>query len=133
MVPAILANPDESNTLIQWKTAFDIGKVMGPSFAAASALCSFVSAYTHYHAQVPSRAYFFIAAGLMSLSIGPFTVILMKSTNAALLKRVDVARGKTDGGRRTEETARLLGTWSRFNLVRSALSMVGALLAFQAL
>lgn len=101
--------------------------------AMTSTLCSFGCAYTHYHPQALSRTYLFLAAGLSTIAIAPFTILLMMSTNDKLHAREEISRGKTDGGQKTAETDRLLVKWRNFNTVRSLLPLIGALLAFQAL
>ena len=136
-VPALLQNQNEANILRQWLQMYNVGKIVAPPFALLSSIAAFGAAYTHSHPQAPYRSRLFIAAGIATLSLVPYTLTVMRSNLSKLHIREENARIKTekdgDSAKVSEETTILVTTWRNLNFVRGLLPLLGSILAFQAL
>ena len=136
-IPAIRVNNDDTGTLQQFRSLYNLGKTINPKIAMLSATASFAAAWTHYHPQALYRTGLFVASGITTLSIVPWTFLMMQSTNSALFARLQVAESKPIGEAKSteqsEETRSLLEKWRFLNIIRSLMPLAGSLLAYEAL
>lgn len=97
-----------------------------PKFAVTTTAVYLYAAYT---AQQQGRSWKGLVFGAVStVSIIPFTVLFMSSTNELLLKAV---AGTLEAS--SEDVAKLIGRWGFLNLVRSLIPLTGAAAGFSAL
>ena len=134
----VLVNPQEANALRQWRIMFNRGAKAAPTIALTAAVSAFTAAYTHHHPQATHRTWLFIASGVSTIGIIPYTGVAMLKNIRTLEAKEDSARVKAEkdghGGPTTsEDTKSLIRTWSTLNAVRALLPLVGSLLAFEAL
>lgn len=112
-----------------------------PPLAALSAACTFAAAFLTRGWSTPRRTGLLVAAGLATAAIGPWTFAIMLPTNNALFGRLErleeqvKEKGSENGVGvgRSEEVDGLLKRWSLLNWCRSALPIVGCLLAVEAM
>ncbi|KAB5549845.1 hypothetical protein GE09DRAFT_186762 [Coniochaeta sp. 2T2.1] len=106
----------------QWASIFRMGKAAMPAVAVIS-----LGAYA-YRAYDRSRRHLdwtcWAAAGVLTLSIVPFTLVAMNPTNQSLLQ---IAGGGATAAVVNDESVRALITkWAGLNLIRSLLPLGGA-------
>jgi hypothetical protein len=132
-VPAIMSAPQVSATT--WLTLFNRGKDMMPKFAAFFALCYGYAAYDAASSNRSNRsnrsaAGFtetqqrwkgYLVAAALTMSIAPFTLVVMRSANADMFRAV--AEGEPLGWAR-------MARWSRLNVVRSLLPLAATAVGF---
>ncbi|TVY22928.1 Noranthrone monooxygenase [Lachnellula hyalina] len=118
-LPRILESPTPL-LIQQWKNMFESGKFFMPPIALLSSSMLF---YLASQARSPKsvlsedRFWGYVAAGVLALSIVPYTLLFMNGTNSRLLV----------GEKEVESTVReLVRKWGRLNLGRSVL-LVGSL------
>ncbi|OHE93722.1 hypothetical protein CORC01_10949 [Colletotrichum orchidophilum] len=122
-IPAIIhTSAEPGHALKLWQHIYLNGASTGPKVALAITLSLVYSAYDRYSQGVAWKP--FVAAGLLSLAIVPYTIIFMLSTNNALMAG---ARGITTLG--LSETRELLKRWQALNAIRSVISLAGAAIA----
>lgn len=92
-----------------------------PKFAATSALAYLYSAYNTH--SLGGNWQGFAAAAVVTLSIVPWTIFVMASTNNTLHR---VARAEEK--RSDQEVADLVGRWNVLNSVRSFFPLVGTII-----
>lgn len=109
-----------------WQVLFNRGFALMPKFAGTTAIAYLYAAYT---AHQQGRNWKGLAASAaLTVSIVPFTIIFMSSTNDLLFK---ASAGTFDASQ--EDVATLIGRWGVLNLVRSLLPLAGAALGFSTL
>lgn len=104
----------------QWAGLFTRGKALGPSVGLLSA-SGYGFLARRAASQSSSRS--FLGALVLSIGIVPFTLLVMDTTNRALL-RVAAGEDKLEDGAVRE----LLSRWRAQNLVRSLLPLTSAAL-----
>lgn len=136
----------------QWRAVFLKGKSIGPLVGLTSSLCfayvawnlpSTSSSYLEAEKDFHSLKWIFVAAAGMTISIVPWTLIFMESTNATLLERAGQADANAEMGDADTfetgvkgnrqglggwETADLMYRWSQLNLIRSSLPFSSVLI-----
>ncbi|RGP79853.1 hypothetical protein FLONG3_2033 [Fusarium longipes] len=123
-VPAALQLPAPSSATA-WQGLFNRGFALMPKFVVTTTAAYFYAAYT---AQKRGHSWKSLVAGaVLTVSIVPFTLIFMESTNELLLK---AAAGTLEASQ--EDVAKLIGRWGVLNLVRSLLPLAGAAVGFSA-
>ncbi|CEI65321.1 hypothetical protein FVEN_g6253 [Fusarium venenatum] len=124
-IPAALQLPAPSSTIV-WHELFNRGFALMPKFAVTTTAAYFYAAYT---AQKQGHAWKGLVVGAVStVSIIPFTILFMKSTNELLFK---AAAGTLEASQ--EDVAKLIGRWGFLNLVRSLIPLAGAVAGFSTL
>ena len=126
----------------QWLWLFNKGKVTFPPLAATAALANLYVAYALYvGARSDSKlAPWYIVAAVSTLSIGPFTALMMIPTYDSLER---LAKGGAAAAEKDEEKVketdeedgefiRLLTKWARWNSVRALLPLTGAVVGLAA-
>lgn len=102
-----------------WAEVFRCGIALMPKVAATVAAAW---GYAAYDARSRGDSWTgYVAAGALTVSIVPFTLIFMGKTNDALHL---AAKGASTLG--SAQVAELLDRWGSLNLVRSALPLLGA-------
>ncbi|KAK2014962.1 DUF1772-domain-containing protein [Colletotrichum eremochloae] len=119
-VPAILQSSSEpAHALRLWRHIFLNGASTGPKVALVTFLSLAYTAYDHHNRGAGWKPY--ATAGVLSLAIVPFTLILMSSTNNALMAGAQGLETLT-----WSETTELLTRWRTLNFVRSLISLASA-------
>lgn len=129
--------------LQQWHLAYNRGKAYMPPFAGAIALSYFWLSYAHRARQLEWRG--FAAAGALTVGIVPFTLLLImgniRQLEAAMVAveggggdddvdvDVDAKTAAAAAAAADREARGLLTTWSRLNLARAMLPLVGTVAA----
>ncbi|KAJ4041031.1 hypothetical protein NW761_010135 [Fusarium oxysporum] len=110
-----------------WQVLFNRGFALMPKLAGTTAIAYLYAAYT---AHQQGRNWKGLAASAaLTVSIVPFTIIFMSSTNELLFK---ASAGTLDASQ--EDVATLIGRWGGvLNLVRSLLPLAGAAFGFSTL
>lgn len=133
-VPVLLSpspspSPSPSHLLLsQWARMYHYGFQMTPTAAIGTFLIYTYISIAKQRARKPWRL--FMLAGLTTLSIIPFTLLVMLPTNNELFRLEGLGKqleGK-EGGREMEEVKGLVRRWSWLHVGRSLLPLVGAVL-----
>ncbi|KAJ4014928.1 hypothetical protein NW766_005247 [Fusarium irregulare] len=124
-VPAALQLQAPSSATV-WQELFNRGFALMPKFAITT---SAAYLYAIYAARQEGRSWKGLGiASALTVSIVPFTIIFMASTNDLLMK---AAAGTLEASQ--EDVAKLIGRWGVLNLVRSLLPLAGAVAGFSTL
>ncbi|KAJ5834859.1 hypothetical protein N7447_000885 [Penicillium robsamsonii] len=138
----------------QWLDLYERGSRIFPGISAVSSLANLYALWVLRDTPTPAPGFvgsswsacYLLAVGV-TMSIAPFTLTVMKKTNAKLkahAKRDDAsgaegtegmvvsAQEKAKRGRDDSEVVELLQHWSKLNLIRATLPLVGAGLGFYA-
>jgi hypothetical protein len=120
LIPRILESPTPL-LLKQWSRMYEAGKAVGRPAGAIAALSFFYLSYHHHTTSVSSfvdnsQAWGYLTAGLLSIGIVPYTILVIMPTNNKLLKKADETRAleKEDHVVKVglgEETAHQLADW----------------------
>jgi hypothetical protein len=103
------------------------GKTIVPPLAIVAAGANFLNGYlTHGQPQ----QFRFVAAGVLSLSILPFTAVALGETNTKLIAK---AEKKADVAADTEDARTLIKQWSARSAVRGFLLLASVLCSSDAL
>jgi len=139
-VPRLLESPSPL-LLKQWSNLFNAGRKTAPPIGALSAVSYFYLAYAStLPSQHKSKLYGYLAAGILSMGIMPYTLAVMLPTNKKLLAKVEEMKAFAKGDSVVEvglgeETAhKLVDWWAVLNLGRGLmLGIAGILGAWTAL
>ncbi|PVH83182.1 hypothetical protein DL98DRAFT_652755 [Cadophora sp. DSE1049] len=130
-VPRLLESPP-SLLLQQWGHMYDRGKRTGPPIALLSSTTFLYLAYKAHTSPslsaTPNKVWPYILAGILSISIIPYTFAVLMPTNRQLLRKVEVL-GKVELSREDEVEMRdaersahqLVDWWGVLNLGRGVL------------
>ncbi|KAK8026163.1 N-acetyltransferase- GNAT family [Apiospora arundinis] len=132
VMPALIRPDVPQDALIhQWHGIYKRGAALMPVLGASTALGYWLVAYRSMASASEWRG--FAAAGVLTLAIVPFTLAVMMPTIRALEAEMAAGAGivstnakdssKTRMSRGTVEA--LLGKWTRLNVVRSLIPLVG--------
>ncbi len=129
-VPGLLvaAASDPQAATRQWKAMYSVGKVVGPAMSLVSLTGYGILAYSQSGQGESWKGY--LTAGLLTVGLMPFTVIVMTSTNDALLR---IADGGAKGAATEQAVTTLLKQWRGLNMVRSIFPLCGFLVGFWSL
>ncbi|KAI9051200.1 hypothetical protein LZ554_005302 [Drepanopeziza brunnea f. sp. 'monogermtubi'] len=141
-IPRLLESPPLL-LLQQWRHMYTAGRATAPPVAAVAALSYFFLAH-RAHTGGDGYAGGYVAAGLLSVGIVPYTLAVMMRTNRRLLGRAEgllglglgLARVEEVGGEveveveeKGEESAhQLVDRWGVLNLGRAAMLLASGLL-----
>ncbi|KAE9371814.1 hypothetical protein N431DRAFT_426415 [Stipitochalara longipes BDJ] len=137
-VPRLLESPTPL-MLRQWVNMFHVGKSVGQPSSIVIALSYFYLAYASHSSSLShflgnTVAVSYTVAGLLSMSIAPYTLTVLMPTNLAILAREEeVSRAEKEGKsvepKKGEESAQvLLKRWAVLNLGRMVLLLGSAVL-----
>lgn len=142
VVPRLLESPTPL-MLRQWVNSYSITKVVFPALCSLSGLSYLFLSYHHHHSAVASKARAYLAAGLLCLSVMPYTGFLIVPTNKKILRKADEMKGMkaVEGmeveekgvGPLGEESAKwLVDHWGMLNLPRGIVTAVAGMLGLAA-
>ncbi|KAK2626769.1 hypothetical protein QTJ16_003944 [Diplocarpon rosae] len=136
-VPRLLESPP-SLLLQQWGHMYNAGKRTGPPISILASLSYFFLAYRAHTSPwlfAGRKAGLFVAAGVLSVGIVPYTFAVLMQTNRDLLRRVEVLgrvdlsrdemREMQDGEKNAHQ---LVDKWALLNLGRAAMLLASGLL-----
>ncbi|KAH9926951.1 uncharacterized protein B0H18DRAFT_1004682 [Fomitopsis serialis] len=119
----------------QFATLYRTGARIAPATAVLAALAHLYLAYQSAAAS-PREGYAYLAAGVLTLSVVPYTLVSMMPTNKALLAVAESEGVGKDAAGDSADEARvvsLLWKWRGLNLVRSFGPAAGFLVGLLAL
>lgn len=124
-IPVLLETTQQTQQLLhQWTRVFYSGHRKGPGISIATGLIYGYAAWSKHAAGSPWRV--FAVAGATTVSMIPYTWIVMQSTNNALFRAE--ARTKAEQAQSWTEAESLVKTWNRLNAVRALFPLAGAIL-----
>ena len=107
-----------------------IGKAVVPPLALIATGANFLNSYaTHTQPQ----HYRFLAAGVLSLSILPYTFITLAPTNAELASREEKKEDSPDYGLSNLDVKELITKWGNLSAVRGFLMLASTILSYDAM
>ena len=107
-----------------------IGKAVVPPLALIASGANFLNSYvTHIRPQ----HYRFMAAGVLSLAILPYTSMALGSTNAELKSREEKKENSPDYGLRNLDVKELINRWGNLSTVRGFLLLASTILSYDAM
>lgn len=142
VVPRLLESPTPL-MLRQWVNSYNVTKVVFPALGSLSGLSYLFLSYHHHQSAVASKAKAYLAAGLLCLSVMPYTGFLIVPTNKKILRKAEEMRGMkaVEGveveekgvGPLGEESAKwLVDHWGMLNLPRGIVTAVAGMLGLAA-
>jgi len=129
-VPGYLKGTSDDSILSQWQTMGAIGARTVPPLTLLASGANFLASYL---SPAQSQRYRFIAAGLLSLSILPYTFVALASTNAELGTREGEKENTLDAGLRSLEIRELIQRWSDRSAVRGFLLVASTIVGYDAI
>lgn len=124
-IPVLLETTQQTHQLLhQWSRVYYSGHRKGPAISITTGLIYAYAAWSKYAAGSPWLV--FAVAGATTVSMVPYTWIVMQSTNDALFRAE--ARTKSEQVQSWAEAESLVKAWNRFNAVRSLFPLAGAIL-----
>jgi hypothetical protein len=130
-IPLLLnSNAQTDHLLRQWVCLYNYGHRLLPAISIATLL---IYAYVVFKKWTHGESWIsYAVAGVLTVGIIPFTLIVMLSTNKLLFRLENEI--KTNSKVTTLDNARKLVTkWGRMHFMRSFFPLAGALLGFNAL
>lgn len=130
-IPLFLdTNTQPAHMLIQWVRLYHYGHIISPSMAITTFL---IYAYTVTGKRASGKAWItYAAAGAVTVSIIPFTWIIMTPTNDTLFRLEDEIRVNA-AVTTLDQVRELVTRWGRLHFVRSLFPLFGAILGFSGL
>ena len=107
-----------------------IGKAVVPPLTLIASGANFLNAYV---AHTQSQRYRFLAAGMLSLAILPYTAIALASTNAEFAARVEKKANDPMKGMSNLNLKQLITRWSNRSAVRGFLMLVSTAVSYDAM
>ncbi|KAK4139511.1 Noranthrone monooxygenase [Dichotomopilus funicola] len=127
-IPVLVeTNNDPTLLLSQWARLYGYGVKIMPASAIATLLLHAFSGITNVRASRPWRVYGVAAA--TTISIAPFTWLVMAPTNARLFELNAAGAAGAAGGLSLTEVHELLERWRWLNIARSLFPLAGAIWA----
>ena len=130
-IPLFLdTNTQSAHMLTQWVRLYHYGHLLLPSMAIATSL---IYAYTVTAKRASGNKWVtYAAAGVVTVSMIPFTLIIMAPTNSTLFRlekeiKVEAAVATLD------QVQALVTRWGRMHFVRSLFPLIGAVFGFSGL
>ncbi|KKY35010.1 hypothetical protein UCDDA912_g04960 [Diaporthe ampelina] len=142
VVPRLLESPTPL-MLRQWVNSYNLTKVMFPALGSLSGLSYLFLSYHHHSSAAATKAKAYLGAGLLCLSVMPYTWAFILPTNRKILRKAEEMRGlkAVEGveveeqgvGPRGEESAKwLVDHWGMLNLPRGVATAVAGMLGLAA-
>lgn len=130
-VPATEAPETTPNHLNrQWQEIYNRGHLIGIPTAIGGFAAYLTAAYFSKAAGGEAlNSRLFLAAGVVALSVTPYTLVFMVPTNNALHARGDALSAGREGKGSEEETMAMLRKWVRMSKVRANLAVLAVGLA----
>jgi hypothetical protein len=115
----------------QWQALYKRGAARAPPVGLLASACLGFAAYQHYIYSSTEASKLFVVAALSSISIVPFTLSAMRSTNGRLIQLAGTEE-KAAAMIKSEEVSELLGKWQTLNAIRAALPLLAAAIGWYA-
>lgn len=130
-IPLFLdTNTQSAHMLTQWVRLYHYGHLLLPSMAIATSL---IHGYTATGKRASGQPWIVYAvAGAVTVSMVPFTLLVMAPTNNTLFRLEDESRFGV-AVTTLDHVRELVGRWGRMHLVRSMFPLVGAVIGFRGL
>ncbi|KAL8963520.1 MAG: hypothetical protein Q9193_000236 [Seirophora villosa] len=137
-VPSMSQAP---NTLLvrEWHTTYGRGAAASPALAMLSTLSYLYLSYNLSFTLNHHKAEVYALAAIATGSIVPFTLIVMKTVNGKLYRKVEKSKGldrseemSESQDKKGEKSQELLDRWAMLNFGRGLLPFTGACLGFYA-
>lgn len=124
-IPVFVETAQQPKQLIrQWSRVFHHGHIKGPIIAIITGLIYGTAAWVKHSSGEPWRV--FATAGLVTVSIVPYTLTVMRSINSTLFR---VEAQMYNGAAPTQtEAERLVKRWGTLNAVRALIPLTGGVL-----
>lgn len=124
-VPSLFdATTDPGHLLRHWSRIFLNGHIKGPIICLTTTALYGIAAVSKYWAGDTWAV--FAAAGLITISMVPFTLTAMAPTNNALFRlESEVKKGNIPPW---SDAERLVQNWNRFNAIRAFFPLAGAIM-----
>ena len=107
-----------------------VGKVVVPPLALIASGANFLNSYL---TRTQPQHYRFMAAGLLSLAILPYTFMALASTNAEFASREEKKEISPDYGLRHLDLKELINRWSNLSAVRGFLLLASTIASYDAM
>jgi hypothetical protein len=133
-VPSLLLAP---NTLLakQWQTSFDRGNMINPAIGLVSVITYGFLSYRLYGGLNHPKAEMYALSSILVLGMVPWTQLVMRSTNVALVRKYDEMNDSGVEEKATEiglaeraSTKELVDTWGTLNIAGALFPLAGAVL-----
>ncbi|KIV90544.1 hypothetical protein PV10_07836 [Exophiala mesophila] len=125
-VPGYVKNANDEVLLDQWQTMGAIGKSIVPPLALIAGAANLANSYlTHTQPQ----HYRFMAAGLLSVAVLPYTNLFLGPTNVELAERTSKSQDHIPE-LKDQTPIQLIQRWADRSAVRGFLLLASALLSF---
>ncbi|KAK9418017.1 putative Alpha subunit of GDP-forming succinate-ligase [Seiridium unicorne] len=117
-------NTDPAHMVIQWHRMYHYGHFMMPGMAVGTLLLYISIVVLRRRARKPWSS--LAIAGVLTISIVPFTWVFMESTNCELFRLVDaIGLGPLDAT--IAEANSLVVHWGKLHFIRSLLPLAGVI------
>lgn len=138
VVPRLLESPTPL-MLRQWVNSYNLTKVIFPALGGLSGLSYLFLSYHHHQSALATKARAYLGAGLLCLSVMPYTAAFIVPTNKKIMRKAEEMRGMkaVEGvevqekgvGPRGEESAKwLVDHWGMLNLPRGIVTAVAGII-----
>jgi hypothetical protein len=139
VLPRILESPTPL-LVKQWSRMYEAGKAAGRPAGVIAALSFFYLSYHHHTSSTSAfvnntNAWGYLTAGLLSIGIVPYTILVIMPTNNKLMKKADETKSLEEEdqvvevGLREETAHQLADYWGVLNLGRGAMLTASGVLA----
>lgn len=143
VVPRLLESPTPL-MLRQWVNSYNRTKIIFPALGSLSGLSYLFLSYHHHQSAVATKARAYLAAGLLCLSVMPYTAAFIVPTNKKILRKAEEMGGlkavegvevEQEGvGPLGEESSKwLVDHWGMLNLPRGIVTAVAGVLGLAAI
>lgn len=137
VVPRLLESPTPL-MLRQWVNSYRLTRVLFPSLASVTGLSYLFLSYHHHRSAAATKARAYLGAGLLCLSIMPYTAAFVLPTNWKILRKAEEMKGlKAVEGVEVEEQGEesakwLVDHWGMLNLPRGIVTAFAGILGVAA-
>ncbi|KAK7713273.1 hypothetical protein SLS64_004522 [Diaporthe eres] len=142
VVPRLLESPTPL-MLRQWVNSYNVTKVIFPALGSLSGFSYLFLSYHHRHSGAATRANAYFAAGLLCLSVMPYTGVFIVPTNKKIMRKAEEMKGlkavegveveeKGVGPLGEESSKWLVDHWGMLNLPRGVVTAVAGMLGLAA-
>lgn len=137
VVPRLLESPTPL-MLRQWVNSYRLTRVLFPSLASVTGLSYLFLSYHHHRSAAATKARAYLGAGLLCLSIMPYTAAFVLPTNWKILRKAEEMKDlKAVEGVEVEEQGEesakwLVDHWGMLNLPRGIVTAFAGILGVAA-
>lgn len=135
VVPRLLESPTPL-MLRQWVNSYRLTRVIYPSLASVAGLSYLFLSYHHHRSAAATKAKAYLGAGLLCLSIMPYTAAFVLPTNWKILRKAEEMKAVefVEVEEQGEESAKyLVDHWGMLNLPRGIVTAFAGILGLAAM